>query len=75
MNLFASMILQCAIRLVIYVDQFVVRDDGFTPNNHANATQQWGIDNTVNTMASLKTCSFSKCTQYKQGNRTSDQTK
>ena len=43
MNLFASMILQSLIRLVIYINQFVVREDGFT----ASDSEREGIDNTV----------------------------
>ena len=56
MNLFASMILQCFIRLVIYADQMIVRhqSNSFDELNQdeENATQThsnevWGIDNTV----------------------------
>eukprot|EP00094_Tigriopus_californicus_P011305 TCALIF_10912-PA protein Name:"Similar to Pdfr PDF receptor (Drosophila melanogaster)" AED:0.04 eAED:0.04 QI:47/1/0.5/1/1/0.5/2/0/96 len=45
MNLFASMILQCFIRLIIYIDQFVVREDGFTITAASNVSMK-GIDNT-----------------------------
>eukprot|EP00095_Tigriopus_kingsejongensis_P003874 maker-scaffold387_size188669-snap-gene-0.20 protein:Tk03874 transcript:maker-scaffold387_size188669-snap-gene-0.20-mRNA-1 annotation:"pigment dispersing hormone receptor" len=45
MNLFASMILQSFIRLIIYIDQFVVREDGFTFTASANVSTK-GIDNT-----------------------------
>ena len=56
MNLFASMILQCFIRLVIYADQMIVRhqsksfdelnqDEENTTQTHSN--EVWGIDNTV----------------------------
>ncbi len=48
MNLFASMILQSLVRLVIYIDQLVVREDGFTPSavvDRGAVTK--GIDNTV----------------------------
>ena len=53
MNLFLSMILQSLIRLIIYIDQFVRREDGFTVKASANETSN-GIDNTVscNTEAS-----------------------
>ena len=62
MNLFASMILQSLVRLVIYADQFIVRQQ----DNEAKALAQqlnetgnltispteevWGIDNTVKLM-------------------------
>ena len=49
MNLFASMILQSFIRLVIYIDQFIVREDGFTIGRHSNSSLQ-GIDNTVSSI-------------------------
>ncbi len=48
MNLFASMILQSLVRLVIYIDQLVVREDGFTVGaggDGGGGTR--GIDNTV----------------------------
>ena len=56
MNLFASMILQCFIRLVIYADQMIVRhqsksfdelnqDEENVTQTHSN--EVWGIDNTV----------------------------
>ena len=56
MNLFASMILQCFIRLVIYADQMIVRHQSKSfdelNQDEENATQThsnevWGIDNTV----------------------------
>ena len=63
MNLFASMILQCLVRLVIYADQWIVRQQSNTqPVSqalHQNTIQDnltnvsgtkdevWGIDNTV----------------------------
>ena len=37
------MILQSLIRLVIYINQFVVREDGFT----GSESEREGIDNTV----------------------------
>ena len=56
MNLFASMILQCLVRLVIYVDQMIVRQQSSSKSEDLadqsqNSTQSsdevWGIDNTV----------------------------
>jgi len=58
MNLFASMILQCVVRLVIYADQLIVRQPSQTnvknPENltttqsvpSSSPDQVWGIDNT-----------------------------
>ena len=57
MNLFASMILQCLVRLVIYADQWIVRQQQQNSQpirqNLTNVTisstkeEVWGIDNTV----------------------------
>ena len=63
MNLFASMILQCLVRLVIYADQWIVRqqshsqivsqatrqqpEDNITTSITTNKDEVWGIDNTV----------------------------
>ena len=61
MNLFASMILQCLVRLVIYADQWIVRQQSHNkPVSQAlqqarevnitlstNKDEVWGIDNTV----------------------------
>ena len=58
MNLFASMILQCLVRLVIYVDQMIVRqqsssktedlaDQSQNSTNLQSSDEVWGIDNTV----------------------------
>ena len=58
MNLFASMILQCLVRLVIYVDQMIVRqqsssksedlaDQNQNSTNLQSSDEVWGIDNTV----------------------------
>ena len=63
MNLFASMILQAFVRLVIYVDQMVVRQQkGDSPQSSTSGLETqtnvtsgggnsndevWGIDNTV----------------------------
>ena len=58
MNLFASMILQCLVRLVIYADQWIVRQQqqNSQPISRQNLTnitisstkeEVWGIDNTV----------------------------
>ena len=56
MNLFASMILQCVVRLVIYADQLIVRQqshaDVKNPENSTTSAPSkadarvWGIDNT-----------------------------
>ena len=48
MNLFASMILQSLVRLVIYIDQLVVREHGFTVGARGDGGGGTrGIDNTV----------------------------
>ena len=62
MNLFASMILQCLVRLVIYVDQMVVRQQQNSESasgrpvsaalqSQESSKQVWGIDNTVSARA------------------------
>ena len=51
------MILQSLVRLVIYIDQLVVREDGFTPSavvDRGAVTK--GIDNTVSCNADKRTC-------------------
>ena len=60
MNLFASMILQCLVRLVIYADQIIVRQK--KEENHENRENSsentkdevWGIDNTVSFLKAEK---------------------
>ena len=63
MNLFASMILQCLVRLVIYVDQMIVRHQiknsendelNQNQNNTHSSNQVWGIDNTVRNFPVIK---------------------
>ena len=63
MNLFASMILQCLVRLVIYVDQMIVRHQiknsendelNQNQNNTHSSNQVWGIDNTVRNFSVIK---------------------
>merc|ERR1711962_1708261 len=54
MNLFASMILQCMVRLIIYADQLIVRqpshmdvkENSTTMAPSSSPDQVWGIDNT-----------------------------
>ena len=69
MNLFASMILQCLVRLVIYVDQMIVRhqlknseNDELNQNqtNTHSSNQVWGIDNTVRYFRPKVYSNFSK---------------
>ena len=59
MNLFASMILQCLVRLVIYADQWIVRQQQHNkpisrPNDEnitvSSQDEVWGIDNTVSNL-------------------------
>ena len=59
MNLFASMILQCLVRLVIYADQWIVRQQQHSkpisrPNDEnitvSSQDEVWGIDNTVSNL-------------------------
>lgn len=51
MNLFASMILQSLVRIVIYADQFIVRqksEENVSANVSTTVSDEvWGIDNTV----------------------------
>ena len=64
MNLFASMILQCLVRLVIYVDQMIVRqqsssksedlaDQSQNSTNLQSSDEVWGIDNTVSFLKNM----------------------
>ena len=75
MNLFASMILQCLVRLVIYVDQMIVRhqlknseNDELNQNqtNTHSSNQVWGIDNTVRYFR-LKVYSKHSCKETRYG--------
>lgn len=60
MNLFASMIIQSLVRLVIYIDQLVVREGDFSAEyaasgGGANATAPLrGIDNTVSLLCAVE---------------------